>query len=1379
VRKRRWVLHILLLILALTILLPRAWRWTRMDDKAKQFLLARMQPVLGDAFAIDRVSISFANIHLLGLYLPPGEQPFSVRIEDLRIGINPIRMFRYGMDPRAFSQDIMIKKPVVLIRTAPGAPARDAWPQGEKIRLYLHNLQRLDFLKMASIQEGAVALERDGREPFPLITGLKGWLINENPDTLLLRLSGHPLGARQSLMTLEGRFGLEEGGLDTIQTTFSRLPLSRLLTPGEDREWLIHSGEAEADISLALRPDREYQPNLSGWIRVANLAASWPERHLRCDHSGITLRLQEGRVEVERSALWINQTSMSLTGAITGPANPHLQLTLSAPEIDAGSFRDTLPEELRGLTGQVALNVDLEGPLASPQLRFGLLSTALHLRDELFEEVSLNANWTGDSLQVQSLRGRWRGLDIEAVGALSGIGDSTSLEGRLNAAGELLPLLPPAYTGSLRQARLSLAAALSGPAAAPDAQGSLSLSLANHTGGAMTSESRFLLRDRRFQINPAGGPDEGIRGVIDWSGEEPRFALNLPDARSWLEMLWPAPAGAMRQRGLDFSLHLNHLGGHYALQARLLHSRPGRPVEELFALSSRLERLDGGWQGIGTTTLWPDQTRAVRGHFSLAADSMRVSLRDWTMGEWFSGILQIGRSGSLSGSCFLQDFPVELLGKGGAETPRGILDGELLITGTTRQPRLHTTLRLQEGRYRSAGPFESEGALTLAPDGVVLERLLLTSEENTLLFANGWYRSGADSLFLRLQGAGFEMLRLSPALLPGVKPLTGQTVADLVLSGTLRRPLLSGRLRIQNGSCYGIAFDDLEARFGPEEGAAPLPSAGEAPRLNLQRLAVHRKGILELAARGSLPLRGDDEIDISLQGTGNFLALLSDLNPWFEESASEGRLSARLGGSWGRPRISDARLSVRHGMLKFESVLPTVSELSADLAFRPDEQFIQIEEMQARIGGRPVRIRSQLSRPGLAERPLENLVFPQWGGLNFGVLSLENGPQGVEVNILGLMERGKFGTIWLEGRRPGEAFYCAGPINRPLFRGLIKAANTEFMFPFDETLPPMEDGIVYNVLMSAEWDVAVRVLEDVRYVKFLPGGLDKVYTNILIEEGGEDIDFTGVTNDSTFRILGQARTSSGVIEYLDMTFRIEQGGARWDRASLYPVTWGQARTTVTDSLGFTSQIFLTVQTVDATMEKKEVDDIVRQEERRGRWDQIRFKLSSDNPNLGTTEAQLLASLGYSERTLQTKAMDVIGINTDNYLLRPFFKPVERTIEHFLQLDYVRFSSRFTRNFLDANLNNNLQVNSRLALLRSSRLILGKYLSRNVFLQYTGQVEAGVEYRYQSRGLGLRHSLGLEYRISPQVLLELEYNYDSLMLYNRDDKRIMVRHWFPF
>ena len=65
------------------------------------------------------------------------------------------------------------------------------------------------------------------------------------------------------------------------------------------------------------------------------------------------------------------------------------------------------------------------------------------------------------------------------------------------------------------------------------------------------------------------------------------------------------------------------------------------------------------------------------------------------------------------------------------------------------------------------------------------------------------------------------------------------------------------------------------------------------------------------------------------------------------------------------------------------------------------------------------------------------------------------------------------------------------------------------------------------------------------------------------------------------------------------------------------VVYGQARTTVTDSVGIPTQVMLTLQTVDETMSKKQVDDIVREEQVRARWNHIRFKLSSDNPNLGS------------------------------------------------------------------------------------------------------------------------------------------------------------------
>ena len=147
--------------------------------------------------------------------------------------------------------------------------------------------------------------------------------------------------------------------------------------------------------------------------------------------------------------------------------------------------------------------------------------------------------------------------------------------------------------------------------------------------------------------------------------------------------------------------------------------------------------------------------------------------------------------------------------------------------------------------------------------------------------------------------------------------------------------------------------------------------------------------------------------------------------------------------------------------------------------------------------------------------------------------------------------------------------------------------------------------------------------------------------------------------------------------------------------------------------------------------------------------------------------------------MQEKAVDVIGISADNLVFRPLFRPFERQIEQRLGLDLVRFSSRFTRNLIAMNVGNDEYIQSNLAFLRSTRLTVGKYLADRLYLLYTGQIEAGHNYRYQQPGLGLHHTVGLEYRINPKLLLEMEYDYDGLLLWQKDDKRFFIRHWFPF
>jgi hypothetical protein len=139
--------------------------------------------------------------------------------------------------------------------------------------------------------------------------------------------------------------------------------------------------------------------------------------------------------------------------------------------------------------------------------------------------------------------------------------------------------------------------------------------------------------------------------------------------------------------------------------------------------------------------------------------------------------------------------------------------------------------------------------------------------------------------------------------------------------------------------------------------------------------------------------------------------------------------------------------------------------------------------------------------------------------------------------------------------------------------------------------------------------------------------------------------------------------------------------------------------------------------------------------------------------------------------------------------------VERQLERHLGLDVVRLSSRFTRNFLVANFNNdtasrlaspapgeNHKENAALAMLQSTRLLVGKYLWSDLYLNYIGQVEVGPDETLATTTLKprplLRHTLGLEYRINPAMMLQFEYDYNPLLVNNRDDSRIWLRHSFP-
>ena len=157
----------------------------------------------------------------------------------------------------------------------------------------------------------------------------------------------------------------------------------------------------------------------------------------------------------------------------------------------------------------------------------------------------------------------------------------------------------------------------------------------------------------------------------------------------------------------------------------------------------------------------------------------------------------------------------------------------------------------------------------------------------------------------------------------------------------------------------------------------------------------------------------------------------------------------------------------------------------------------------------------------------------------------------------------------------------------------------------------------------------------------------------------------------------------------------------------------------------------------------------------------------------------MAALGYSVENMRDRAYDAIGMQVDNWVFRPLLRPIERGLRRHLGLDVVRFSSMFSRNLVQLRNVNELDFDPRI-LFRSSKVMLGKYVAPGFFITYSGQVQNGLGFQYLTHGLGFRHALTMEYSIQPDLFLEMEYTYDSQLLSDRrEDKRIWIRHIFPF
>ena len=1409
-RARLWALYLFVFLVGGVILLFQGWRTFRANERVRQYILSEIRPILGEECDIDYVHISYGTIHVGGVRLPLNGGAYELEIEVLRIGYNFFRLLARGFDPQAVSQNILFSNPRLTIRLDNGGAAvpGPAAPPGEGLAVAedagstagsgapaqgvagTENgperdrggvLRELNFLSRVLVQDGELALSRGDTAEIRLAHSIDGWLMTDHADSVFIRLDGHLFDSEQQNLAITGaadrrqeaQYRIRGALLDYSLT--ERLPL---LLPGS----LSFSGGVINGEFLLSGSGRDAA--LSGELRVSGGQAATADSLLILNDLELLAELRDRDLLIRRASQRLNGVPVSFGGAVTNLLDPELGLRVRSDSLELGRFARLFGEDMAGrLSGVTVLRASVTGPGKSPRLDARLSSDSVRVSGSLLSGILVRAGVAGGRVRIDTCRAGWDSQQIDLSGTVDLNEPDRPVRAVAVISGDVSGLLQPVATDSLLACPTFLSAQISGPLALPEVLGDCGLSFWTATGDSLAAQADFSVREGRFTLNSrelGSGHQHRISASVDLTASPPEFELDLDHIEEVIYAMVKMPVERYAGEALHLDVDLQGTTKEYRVNADLSRTREDYSLLELLHVEADLRQLETELRGIGRLWLHPDTPFESRGKFLLKKDATTLSVQEFVLGDEISAVFgaKTGPSGltALFGELDLVDMPVSRLLGTIDSTLTGSLTMEMSLGGTNLNPLLTLNGRLDDALVLRAGPYDSDFSLRYNDSVLELRPLRLMANGSELLRLEGRYAVRRDELDLRATGEDFDAALLAAILQGGRPSFSGRTALDLEVTGSTSVPHLSGNFEVTGGRFGRLKFDRLAVGLGflqnPEVERRLM-----VPQLLFNSIELVRDGRFEVTGRGALPFHRDDSLYFEFDGRGDFLVLLNDLEDYFGETYSEGRLSARILGTPANPLLDNASLRFENGRMVFGSVVPEVTGLRGDIVFDPENLFVNIGTLEGLMGGRPFRIHNERAAPELSVRDLEDLELGS-PGINFGVLVLETPERGVPLNISGLMEPGVFGRLDLGGRGPGEKFYLAGPPDRPLLRGTINLYDVELMYPFSEGAGEPSET-VREFLENLEWDIYVVPFQDTKFVRTFPGAIDEVYVNLTVDERYGGLEFTGQVMDESFRINGEVRSTSGFIEYLNLTFRLERAGVDFDRSSLIPVAYGQARTTIADSTGIPSQVILTLQTIDWTIDENTADGIVRQEEIRGRWEELRFKITTDNPSIGTSEAQILSALGYTPDNIQGTAVDAIGFSTENILFRPLFRPMERKLEQLFGFDYVRFSSRFAKNFIDFNLNNNLELNTRLALLRSTKVILGKYIANSFFLQYTGQVEAGIDYRYQERGMGLHHTLGLEYRISPQLLLELEYDYESLMYKNKDDKRILLRHWFPF
>ncbi|MDZ7340644.1 MAG: translocation/assembly module TamB [candidate division KSB1 bacterium] len=1392
-RTRRWVLVIALIAVLSALVIYHGWKLLDINERTKNYLLEKIRPALGKSCAIERLDVTLGAIHLRNVELHLADDAYSLTVKNIRVGFDLLGLIKSGFRPQRMLHDVMFIQPHLTIYPSPASSGHDTEIDSSLISRsfdhYWEKAQNFSFINRITVSRGSISYVVSPDSTTQLGYDINGWLSLKDVERTEARLVGKLFRSPNYNLIMTGSIDLLRGRLALLNVQLNDYEWKDQIPFLIPDYFAIHQGVVNGNLSITENKQARRKFDMWGELAISDGAFQITNKKLFFDEINVRARLQNWNCTIDSSTFLFNGSKMLVTGEIRDIFDPQLSLYLTADAFDIHqALRQLAGNQQIPIKGISRLSFYASNSFTNPTITGAISCPRLTVYNQILRDCETQVTFKDSVFQVTALYGLLDSLAIHGDCRIDFSREQHDVRFRLNSlgtmTGEWLGLRWASWQGNKCQVLLQ------GSGAEEHISGTLAVELRTAMQSFRVDGGfSFFARDLSFWLH---SPTHlaGLEGRLGFADKGTTYRLKFVDVH---HVLYAFPELKFIPRILacdHILLQLDGDGHNWSLQSDLSwlteSKMPYRSAKLMAAIASK-----GNQRSIDASFHILSDQKPFDGSFRLLQTPENLTIRHLEIENIVNGNGSIALRGDQKmaakvklSRASLAALSSLILGHD-AGISQGSLNGQIEFSGTLIQPQLNGELQVEDAIINQIGVYDAALRFQLSNHAWLVPEFIMTQNSVPILNGQGRYDIAANQLTFDLAGQNMDIDGLVTTIFNKPRLICGRGSAILKLEGDLRSPRVSGNVELKNGKLGPFAFDRMYLDLGSHliSDTTGVSNPLNDDRIVLERFLITRVGQFEIRGQGEIPYAASKPMNIELNGNGNILSLLPELTSFFKRTASNGQWSIHLGGRPNNVSISSGQLALNNGYLRLNDVAQEIKNIAVDLQLEQDG-FLNVKSIAGTIKGRAFTFRNQRSAPVVKEKELEPFQIPELG-LNFGYWTVATTSKGVPLRIPGLMEKGELGEFSFSGKRRGEPFFIAGPWYRPVVCGKIRLDHVNFTFPFlVESASDSAPSPVVAVLKSIDWDVETEPGKDLHYQRQIPSGVDNVYVDLIVDPTVGGVEFRGVIDENSFAVVGVLESSRGTVEYLDLNFQIVKAGVEFDmgrshtsevefdRSTLLPIIYGEARTTVTDSTGFPYYIYMTLLTVDKNTGQKL---------KRGRLGEVVFELSSDNPNLGDTEGELLASLGYSPANLPRMATNLIGISADNLIFRPLFRPFERQLERTLKLDMVRFSSRFTRNLIEMNLQDerNFEINSKLFLLRSTKLMIGKYIADRLFLMYTGQLEAGMDYRYQHEGFGFRHTLGFEYRINPNLLLQMEYDYNSLLLWQKEDKKILLRHSFPF